>query len=108
MRRYAEAGRAAMTTRPDHMGAGEPPTAAGRARGRERAWWFDLLVFIGLCTAVTILFAATRLDIASARIFYRANGVDHWPFATKLPWSALYRMAPWITASLVLGGLAAL
>src|SRR5206468_8642951 len=56
----------------------------------------------------TILFAATPLDIAAARVFYRSDALDHWPLAKEPPWSVLYGLAPWITASLVIVGLAAL
>jgi membrane-associated PAP2 superfamily phosphatase len=34
--------------------------------------------------------------------------VDPWPLAKELPWSALYRLAPGLTAFLVIAGLAAL
>jgi len=58
--------------------------------------------------ALTLVFATSQFDIALARIFYRSEGTDHWPFAVRLPWSVLYRAAPWITASLILAGLAVL
>jgi membrane-associated PAP2 superfamily phosphatase len=67
-----------------------------------------LVFLIALAVAVTVLFAVTPLDIAAARAFYRPNALDHWPLARELPWSVLYRLAPWITAALVLSGLAAL
>jgi lipid A 4'-phosphatase len=76
--------------------------------GRTRDWRRDLAIFLALALAVTVLFAATPLDIAAARVFYRPNEVNHWPLATRLPWSVLYRLAPWITASLILAGLAML
>ena len=79
--------------------------AAGAAR-REGLPGIALLV--ALAVAATVVFAATPLDLAAARIFYRSNVLDHWPLARELPWSALYRLAPWITASLVIAGLAAL
>jgi lipid A 4'-phosphatase len=72
-----------------------------------RNWRRDVLVFAALSATVTLAFAITPLDIQVARIFYSIDPADHWPLATKLPWSALYRMAPWITASLVVGALAA-
>ncbi len=68
----------------------------------------ELIVLIAVGAVVTALFAATPLDIAAARIFYRPNAVDHWPLAHQLPWSVLYRSAPWITASLVLASFAGL
>jgi lipid A 4'-phosphatase len=64
-----------------------------------------------LAAAVTAVFAATPLDLAAARFFYRpggSSGMDRWPLARELPWSALYRLAPWLTAILVIAGLAAL
>lgn len=64
-----------------------------------------LLFLIALAAAVTLLFAVTPLDIAAARVFYRPDSLDHWPLAKELPWSVLYRLAPWITAALVLSGL---
>jgi lipid A 4'-phosphatase len=67
-----------------------------------------LVLLIAIAGAVTVLFAVTALDVAAARIFYRPDALDHWPLARELPWSVLYRLAPWITAALVLTGLAAL
>jgi lipid A 4'-phosphatase len=58
--------------------------------------------------AVTILFAVSSLDIATARRFYRVDGNDHWPIASRPPWPLFYRAAPWVTASLLVAGLAAL
>lgn len=54
---------------------------------------------------ITVVFAATRLDLSAAAYFYRDG---HWPLGRELPWSLFYRMSPWIVASLVLGSLAAL
>lgn len=65
-----------------------------------------MLVVLGVL--ITLLFAATDLDLAAAKSFYRQDLRDHWPLGRELPWSVLYRMAPWITASLVLAGLGAL
>jgi membrane-associated PAP2 superfamily phosphatase len=67
-----------------------------------------IALLTGLAAAVTALFAATPLDLAAARFFYRPGGMDRWPLAGELPWSALYRLAPWLTAILVIAGLAAL
>jgi len=77
-----------------------------RPAGRD--WRFDLIVFMALGAMLTALFAATRLDITAAELFYSTDARDHWPLARHLPWSVLYRVAPWITASLVVIGLAAL
>lgn len=68
----------------------------------------DGVFLIATAIAVTVLFAVTPLDVAAARVFYSPNALDHWPLARELPWSVLYRLAPWITAALVLSGLAAL
>jgi hypothetical protein len=81
---------------------------AGRGIRPCRARHYDALVLACLGVTVTFLFAVTPLDIDAARIFYSADVSDHWPLAAKLPWSVLYRLAPWITASLVLVGLAGL
>src|SRR5436305_5189335 len=81
---------------------------AGGVRLVRRGGLPGLLFLTALAVAVTILFAVTRLDIAAARAFYSPNALDHWPLARELPWSVLYRLAPWITAVLVLSGLGAL
>jgi lipid A 4'-phosphatase len=70
-----------------------------------RAWRVDALIAIAIGIALALVFATTPLDIATARVFYRADAAGHWPLAGEPPWSVLYRMAPWITASLVLIGL---
>lgn len=82
---------------------------AGRAGLRSsRGGLPGLLLLSAIAAAVTVLFAVTRLDVAAARVFYSPHALDHWPLAKELPWSVLYRLAPWITAVLVLSGLAAL
>jgi lipid A 4'-phosphatase len=92
----------------ERVDPGYPPTVAPAAHEPRRDWRRDLLVFLGIAAFVTVLFAVTPLDLAAARIYFRPEMVNHWPLATRLPWSVLYRMAPWITASLVVTGLAAL
>ncbi len=82
--------------------------SAGGVRLPRRGGLPGLLLLIAIAVAVTVLFAVTPLDIAAARVFYRPNVLDHWPLARELPWSVLYRLAPWLTAALVLAGLAAL
>jgi lipid A 4'-phosphatase len=67
----------------------------------------DLLLLAAIGAAITLLFANGALDLATARLFY-SPAEDHWPFGAEMPWSLLYKMAPWITASLVLGAMAAL
>lgn len=65
-----------------------------------------LLTVLAILT--TAIFAVTSADIAAARIFYHPEMSDHWPLAARLPWSALYRLAPAVTASLVLAAAAGL
>ena len=81
---------------------------ANGLRWRRPAWRAEsiCLVTIALVTAVT--FASGFIDITIASWFYRPDAPDHWPLAQQLPWPVLYRAAPWITASLVILGLAAL
>jgi membrane-associated PAP2 superfamily phosphatase len=79
------------------------PARPRRVAGRSEALW---LLAIAVVTGV--VFASGALDIAVARGFYRPDATDHWPLARALPWRLLYRAATWITASLVIAGLAAL
>jgi lipid A 4'-phosphatase len=79
------------------------PAAGQRRQGRLEAVG---LAAVALLTAG--LFASGALDIAVARIFYYPEPLDHWPLARELPWSLLYRAAPWVTATLVIAALAAL
>lgn len=65
-------------------------------------------MFLVLIAVTTLVFAVTPLDIIAARLFYSPLPQDHWPLAVRLPWSVLYRLAPWITASLVIGAFAGL
>jgi lipid A 4'-phosphatase len=74
-----------------------------RREGRREA---VCLAALALLTAV--LFASGGLDRVVARVFYRPDALDHWPLARELPWSVLYRAAPWVTATLVIAGLAGL
>jgi lipid A 4'-phosphatase len=74
-----------------------------RPEGRREA---VCLLAVALLTAG--LFASGALDITVARAFYHPAPADHWPLARELPWSLLYRAAPWVTATLVVAGLAAL
>ena len=73
-----------------------------------RSWTRDALIAFGVCALAAALFADGTLDLAAAGFFYRADGTERWPLGERMPWSLLYRMAPWITASLVLGGLGVL
>lgn len=74
----------------------------GAHRWQREAGW---LLAAALVTAV--VFASGTLDIAAARWFFRAGESDHWPLAREFPWLILYRAASWITALLILAGLAA-
>ena len=77
-----------------------------RWQGLERRSEAICLVSIAIVTA--LLFAPGSVDIAVASWFYRPDVEDHWPLARHFPWPLLYRAATWITASLVILGLAAL
>jgi membrane-associated PAP2 superfamily phosphatase len=78
------------------------------AQPRRREWQAEALFLIAVAAILTLAFAYSSLDITAARVFFRRDALDHWPFAAQRPWSLLYRSAPWITASLVVIGLAAL
>jgi lipid A 4'-phosphatase len=69
-------------------------------------WEAGCLLAAALVTAVA--FASGTLDIAAARWFFRTDALDHWPLAHEFPWLILYRAAAWITAVLIVTGLAAL
>ena len=73
-----------------------------------RDWLPEALLLLVLAVVVTVLFAVTPLDFAAARIFYHAQGPDHWPLGRQWPWSMLYQLAPFITTSLLVLGLLAL
>jgi lipid A 4'-phosphatase len=75
---------------------------------RTRVWLPEALLLVTGAVAVTVIFAVTPLDIDAARVFYNPVGPDHWPLASHVPWSILYRSAPPIAASLLLVGLAIL
>jgi lipid A 4'-phosphatase len=77
-----------------------------RWQRRERR--LEAICLVALAVATTVLFASGSVDIAAASWFYRPNVEDHWPLARHFPWPLLYGAAPWITASLVILGLAAL
>jgi membrane-associated PAP2 superfamily phosphatase len=79
------------------------PAPPWRRAGRHEA-----LCLLAIAVLTAILFASGELDIAVARAFYHPGSLDHWPLARELPWSVLYRAAPWVTATLVIAGLAAL
>jgi lipid A 4'-phosphatase len=83
--------------------------STGPARWRRRgAGWRESAWLAALALLTAGLFASSTLDLAIARVFYRPDTADHWPLAHELPWSLLYRAASWVTATLVLGGLAGL
>lgn len=78
---------------------------SGQTNARSGEWRLELVVLLAAAAAVTALFAATRLDVAVERLFYDPGTADRWPLAQRAVWAALYNAAPWITASLVVGGL---
>ena len=70
-----------------------------------RKWRPEARVLLGIAALVTVVFGVTPLDLAAARLFYRAQDIDHWPLGILWPSSLLYQLAPIITASLLGGGL---
>lgn len=72
----------------------------------EHRW--EAIGLVAIAIATVAFFASGTVDTAVASWFYRADGEDHWPLARHFPWPLLYRAATWITASLVILGLAAL
>jgi lipid A 4'-phosphatase len=74
-----------------------------------RRYWFpEAIVLSVLTVAIIIVFAATDLDITSARPFYHPGQTNAWSVASQPLWSLFYKSAPWITGSLALAGTAAL
>ena len=70
-----------------------------------RNWLPEATLLVTVTIIATVVFAITPLDVAVARVFYHAEGADHWPLGKVWPWSGLYRLAPFITASLLVLGL---
>jgi lipid A 4'-phosphatase len=70
-------------------------------------WQREAGCLLAAALVTAVIFATGTLDIAAARWFFRADAADHWPLAHEFPWLILYRAAPWITAALILAGLAA-
>lgn len=73
-----------------------------------REWSSELCLLSATAAAVTLVFAVTPLDSMAARVFYRTQAPDHWPLGMLRPWSILYRLPPFMTASLLAIGLLAL
>jgi lipid A 4'-phosphatase len=76
--------------------------------GRRGAWRLEAACLLVMSIVAALLFGFTRLDIAAARWFYSPDAADHWPLTSQFPWRELYRAAPWLTASLVIGAFALL
>ena len=91
-----------MLQRRDTTGSAPP------ARPWSRAGRAEALALLAVALLAAALFASGTLDVGMARWFYRSGAAEHWPLARRLPWSLLYRSATWITAALVIAGLAAL
>jgi lipid A 4'-phosphatase len=72
-----------------------------------RNWRTEAGALLVLALAAVLVFVFTPLDIEIMRTFYRA-GPDHWPLGRQWPWSVLYQLAPYITASLLIIGTAGL
>ena len=73
-----------------------------------RAGRAEAACLLAAALVTALVFANGSLDIALMRPLYAADAADPWPYARLLPWSVLYRAAPWLTAGLVLTALAAL
>jgi lipid A 4'-phosphatase len=71
-------------------------------------WRREATCLAALALIATLLFGFTGLDISAARWFYSPEAADHWPLTSQFPWRELYRAAPWMTASLVIGAFALL
>ncbi len=80
--------------------------SAGPIADYRRRWLPELAALAFLALAATVLFSATDLDIAAARLFYRPELADPWPVASRPLWLACYRSAPYVTASLAAAGVA--
>ena len=78
------------------------------ARRQRRAGRAEALWLLAIAVVTMAVFASGALDIAVARAFYHPAPLARWPLAHEPPWSLLYRAAPWVTAVLVIAGLAAL
>ena len=74
-----------------------------RAKHARRA---QTLFLAAASLATALLFANGELDIAVARWFYHADPADPWPLARQAPWPLMYRAATWLTAALIVLGLA--
>lgn len=74
-----------------------------------RRYWLPEAIVLAVLIAVTIIaFAATDLDITSARWFYHPGQKNPWPVASQPVWRLFYNSAPWVTGSLAIAGTAAL
>jgi len=73
-----------------------------------RDWLPELVVLLTAALLTVVVFALTPLDLAVARAFYRPGAPNSWPLAERPLARLLYGAAPWVTASLVLVGLAML
>jgi lipid A 4'-phosphatase len=84
------------------------PVTATTGRRPDLEWRRGAILLLAAAIVTTALFAFTPLDIDAAKIFYDSRSLDHWPLAGRMPWVALYRAAPWLTAGLLIWALAAI
>ena len=82
--------------------------SAGPIAAYRRYWLPELAALSALSLAAIVVFAAGRLDIAAARLFYRPELADPWPVASRPLWHLFYKSAPWVTGSLAAAGVALL
>lgn len=85
------------------------PSRCSRIEPRsDLKWRRGAILLLAAAIVSTALFAFTPLDLDAARLFYDPHSLNHWPLASRMPWIVLYRAAPWLTAGLLVWGLAAL
>jgi lipid A 4'-phosphatase len=70
-----------------------------------RGDWRVVFLLVAVALLITVLFAATGLDLVVARFFFRAEGSDHWPLAKHLPWMAIRTLTAYVTIPLLVVGL---
>lgn len=82
---------------------------APRNVAASRALWLPEAIVLGTAAIGSIvLFGATRLDVAVARLYFRPGLADPWPYAESTLWWIFYESAPWVTALLAIVGSALL
>jgi hypothetical protein len=60
---------------------------------RRRNWLPEASLLCAIAVTATMVFAVTPLDVDVERLFYRADGPDHWPLGKVWPWSGTCELA---------------